>query len=98
MALAFAVIGVRAETTGIGLSLPNITMPEAQQGLARLAALTAEALSQIEDHALGLCNAKYDEFVPGHLLRRLWGRTNAEAIFSIPSLARRMQTKGRKRE
>ena len=80
IAVALATFGVRAEANDLSVLLPGIGMDEAGQALAKLSASTPEDLRRIEENARGLCNAKYDEFVPEHLLRRLWARRNAPAL------------------
>ncbi len=92
IAVALATLGVRAEANDLSVLLPGIGMDEAGQALAKLSASTPEDLSRIEENARGLCNAKYDEFVPEHLLRRLWARRNAPAIAAIPEIAKRLAT------
>ncbi|VTZ50455.1 hypothetical protein MPC4_240034 [Methylocella tundrae] len=65
-------------------------MDEAGRALAKLAASTPEDLARIEENARGLRRAKYDEFVPDHLLSRLWARRNAPAIAAIQEIAKRL--------
>lgn len=90
MTVALATLGVSAEANGIGVSIPKLSIDEAKKDLARLAAFTSQDLARIEESALGLCNAKYDEYVPDQLLRRFWGRRNAHAIAAIPEIARQL--------
>jgi ATP-dependent Lhr-like helicase len=61
-------------------------LPFYEQG----SSFTSDDLAAIEDGARALCTAKYDEFVPEVLLRRLWGRQNADIIRAIPETARRL--------
>jgi ATP-dependent Lhr-like helicase len=92
IAVALATLGVSAETNDLSVVLAGVGMDEANKALAKLASTAPEDLSQIEENALGLCNAKYDKYVPDHLLRRLWGRRNTKAISDIPEIARRLAT------
>jgi ATP-dependent helicase Lhr and Lhr-like helicase len=92
IAVALATLGVSAEANGLSVVLPGVGMDEAKKALAKLASSAPEDLARIEENALGLCNAKYDEYVPDALLRRLWGRRNAKAISAIPETARELAT------
>jgi ATP-dependent Lhr-like helicase len=92
IAVALALLGVTAEANGLSVVLPGVGMDDAKKALAKLASSAPEDLARIEEHALGLCNAKYDEYVPDALLRRLWGRRNAKAISAIPGTARQLAT------
>lgn len=92
IAVALATLDVHAVPNDLGVSIPELSMEDAKNALAKLAAFTAEDLARIEENALGLCVAKYDEFVPDHLLRRFWGRRNAQAIAAIPQMARLIAT------
>jgi ATP-dependent Lhr-like helicase len=90
LAIALASLGLPAETTDLTVYLPGTGMNAVRQALAKLAGSMPTDLARIEKNALGLCNAKYDEFAPGHLLQRFWGRKNAKIISDIPALARRI--------
>jgi len=89
MCVAFAGMGVRAEDNGVGITVAA-PIEAAIGGLKRLAAFTAGELAKIEDGALGLGGAKYDDFIPQALLRRLWGRRSAVIIASLPKIAREL--------
>ena len=92
LAIGFASLGVQAEANDLSVYLPDTGMDAARQILAKLAESSPEDLQRIEKNALALCGAKYDEFVPEHLLQRFWGRRNANAISNIPALARQIAT------
>jgi hypothetical protein len=89
MCVAFAGMGVLAEDNGVGITVAA-PIEAAIGGLKRLAAFSAADLAKIEDGALGLGGAKYDDFIPQSLLRRLWGRRNAAVIASLPGIAREL--------
>ena len=61
---------------------------QVKDALQRIANFTPDDLKQIEDFARGLCTAKFDDYIPDALLRRLWGRRNSQVISSIPEVAR----------
>jgi ATP-dependent Lhr-like helicase len=89
ISVALAGLGLNSEDNGIGLTVVA-SRDKVRDALSRLAALTPEDLTKIENGALGLCTEKYDEFVPETLLRRFWGRRNAAVIGTIPDIARRL--------
>jgi hypothetical protein len=87
MCVALAGVGVRAEDNGVGITVSGpISMTV--DGLKKLAMFTAEDFAAVENAVLGLGGAKYDDFVPEPLLRRLWGRRNADVIAGLPEIAR----------
>jgi ATP-dependent Lhr-like helicase len=87
MCVALAGVGVRAEDNGVGITVSGSTASTVE-GLKKLAAFTAEDFAAVENGALGLGGAKYDDFVPEPLLRRLWGRRNADVIAGLTEIAR----------
>lgn len=87
MCVALAGVGVRAEDNGVGITVSG-SISMTVDGLKKLAAFTAEDFAAVENAARGLGGAKYDDFVPEPLLRRLWGRRNADVIAELPEIAR----------
>ena len=89
ISVALAGMGVRSEDNGVGLTA-LASRDKVLDALSRLASSTPEDMAGIENGAFGLCTAKYDEFIGKELLRRFWGRRNAEVIATIPDVARRL--------
>jgi ATP-dependent helicase Lhr and Lhr-like helicase len=85
--VALSGLGVKSEDNGIGLTAVA-GRDKTIDALSRLAEVTPGDLASIENNALALCSEKYDEFVPPALLRRFWGRRNADTIQTIPQIAR----------
>jgi ATP-dependent Lhr-like helicase len=92
IAISLAKLGIRAERHDLGIFIPDLDLRGAKDASAKLAEFTSDDLSQIEENALGLCNAKYDEYVSDTLLRRFWGRRNAQLIAAIPQVAQQLST------
>ena len=88
LAVSFAKTGVAAERHDLGISILDASVDQVKDALQRIANFTPDDLKQIEDFARGLCTAKFDDYIPDALLRRLWGRRNSQVISSIPEVAR----------
>lgn len=92
LAVALAILNLNAEANGMGVSISDSCMDDVLKALTQLSAFTPPDLAQIEENALGLCSGKYDEYVPDHLLKRVWARRNAQSIIAIPNIARLMMS------
>jgi ATP-dependent helicase Lhr and Lhr-like helicase len=72
----------------LGISILDASIDQVKDALQRIANFTPGDLKLIEDFARGLCTARFDDYIPDALLRRLWGRRNSQVISSIPEVAR----------
>jgi len=92
ISIALAGLHVKSEDNGVGLTVVA-TWDRTLDALTRLSKFTPDDLAGVENAALALCTAKYDEFLPATLLRRLWCRRNADVIAAIPEIARGLLSK-----
>lgn len=91
-AIALNAAGLECSTHDVGVTVADATVDEVAAILRMMADMPSMAVEDIADYVENLQTAKFDEHVPSNLLRRLWGRANAEQVKQLQHLARQVVT------
>ncbi len=84
LAVALMACGLECDAHDLGVTIADTTPAEALAILRHLHPMpSSEDLSGFVQNLRG---AKYDEFIPEALLRRLWSRANAEVCRQLPAV------------
>ena len=86
-AMALQSAGLQCSVHDIGVTVTKATPAEVAVVIKTLGAASHASLQQIADFVDNLRSAKFDEFAPEALLRRIWRRNNASEISEIPAVA-----------
>ena len=89
-AIALATAGLECSLHDVGITVADATVDDVAAILRRIADMPPIAVEDIADFVENLQTAKFDEYVPTDLLRRVWARMHAERAAAIREVARRI--------
>jgi ATP-dependent Lhr-like helicase len=88
--IALQSAGLEVEVNDLGVSVANATVEDVRGLIEELSSMTPIPAADLAAFVENLRTAKYDEFVPEALLRRLWARDRAPLANQIQSAALRL--------
>ncbi|SDT88010.1 DEAD/DEAH box helicase [Stappia sp. ES.058] len=88
LALAFLGAGVKAWPHDVGITLEDTSLEEARSLLKHMATTPPPTSQALAEFIESFETAKYDDYAPVSLLRRLWARDHTELTRMLPAMAR----------
>jgi len=85
--IALKAAGLHCAEHDVGITILDTTEEEARSVIARIAEMPPLDVNDIASFVENLQSAKYDEFVPATLLRRIWARNHVEYVDQIRAVA-----------
>lgn len=86
-AIALATAGLECSPNDVGITVADATVGEVTAILRKIADMPPMPVEDIADFVENLQTAKFDEYVPTGLLRRLWARMHTDPAAAIRKVA-----------
>jgi ATP-dependent Lhr-like helicase len=85
-AILFAAAGLECQTHDVGVTVTSATAAEVKSIIQRVSKFPSS--TDLSDFVKNLRTAKYDDYVPETLLRRMWARDNTQICDELPAVCR----------